>query len=333
MSKFRVALICAFLVPVGAMAADDMSDVKLNVGGFIWGDVGFGDRYDGSDDDQVNIEKAAVSVSPEYKNTRASIMFGVDNILSDDPGSNGSNDDIEAVEAFVGIYWDLAGGKLDLTVGKQGLLFGLKPNGWVGDHSVNQGLEYGSGNGAAGPGINVSGQVQTSVIVDWSLDENSNDSWSVRAGLFDGTGDTSMTDNWFIQGRTDNLLGTGVYGNVGYEQVDVGGSSEGIISIGAGMVIAKFDLSLEYQGIDQAIAGTAGDETQIIAEAMWNYNEDWSFYLDYATSDELDFDTTRLGAVWDYNEHFYFQLEYANDSSNINALDVNSIDLRLAFTF
>jgi len=344
MNKFRVALISALLVPAGVMAADvdlsavDLNDVKLNVSGFMWADVGFGDRYDGSDDDQVSIKKTALSIAPEYKNTRAELTLGVDNLLSDDPGSNGADDDINAVEAFIGINWDLAGGKFDLTVGKQPLLFGLKPNGWVGDHSVNQGLEYGSGNGAGGPGVNVSGQVQTGAIADWSFGGGSgvvgpDGSWSVRFGMFDGDGDSSLTDNWLLQARVEDFLGLAVYGNAGYQQIDVGGSSDNIISVGAGWIINQFDLSLEYQGIDRGIAGTADDETQIIAEAMWNFNETMSFYLDFATSDERSFDTTRLGALWNYNEHFYFQLEYANDSSDINAEDVNSIDLRLAFDF
>ena len=343
MNKFRVALISALLAPAGAMAAGD--DVELNVGGFIWGDVGFGDRYDGSGDDSLNIEKAAVSISPEYKNTRAVVVLGVDNIQNGTSNSNGGNgDEIGAVEAFAGIKWDLMGGSLDLTVGKQPLLFGLKPNGWVGDHTINQGLEYGSGNGVFGPGVNVSGQVATSAIVDWSWGGSSggsavssvgsDGSWSIRFGFADGIdAESKITDNWLLQVRGDDLFGMGLYGNAGYEQVDIGGSSEGIISVGAGWAFDRFDLSLEYQGIDQNLVGTAGDETQIIAEAMFNLNETWSFYLDYATSDERDFDTTRLGAVWNYNDNFYFQLEYADDSSDINAEDVNSIDLRLAFNF
>jgi hypothetical protein len=318
------------LASTGAYAADD---VDLNIGGFIWGDIGFGDRYDTSDDDSMGVSKAAVSLSPEYKNTRGVVVLGVDNIFND-----GDDDDVEMQEVFIGVKTDLLGGTLDTTLGKQPLLFGLKPNGWVGDRSIQQGLEF----GGAG-GIGVSGQVSNSLILDWSWgggqgsmgsSVGSDGTISIRAGLFDSDmGDTSVTDSWILQVRADDLFGTGLYGNAGYEQIDVGGSSEGIISVGAGWNLGMFDLSLEYQGIDQAIAGTADDETQIIAEAGFNLNEQWFFYVDYATSDEADTDTIRIGGMYHLNEHLDMWAEYSDDSFDVSAADTDSIDLRLAFNF
>ncbi len=351
MNKIRVALISALLAPAGAMAAGD--DVKLNVGGFVWGDAGFGDRYSSSDDDRIGVFKAAVTMSPEYKNTRAVLVLGADDMFGGNAGQNGasSTGDIKAQEVFAGIKWDLLGGSLDTTIGKQPLLFGLKPNGWVGDRSISFGLEY----GGAG-GVNVSGQVQTAIIADWSWGGSSggsavssigsDGSWSIRFGMFDtdvspnsgSDGGSSMTDNWMIQARGDDLLGLGIYGNVGYEQRDVLGSSEGIISVGAGWQFGMFDLSLEYQGIDEALTNLVpgtGDETQIIAEATANINEAWLVYLDYATADKMDVDTVRLGTTWMYNDHVDFTAEYSDDSyaSNMSALDGSSIDFRMAFSF
>jgi len=338
MNKIRVALISALLVPAGAMAAGD--DVKLNVGGFIWADAGFGDRYESSDDDRLGVFKTAVTISPEYKNTRGVLVLGADDIFGEDAGSNGSNSgDFKAQEAFVGIKWDALGGSLDVTAGKQPILFGLKPNGWVGDRSITFGPEFGGANGT-----NVSGQVQTAIIADWSFGADSGGSmvssvgpegvWVFRFGAFDTDGDTSITDNWFGQVRAENLLGTGIYGSVGYEQVDVAGSSESIISVGAGWRWDKLDLSLEYQGIDQNIvSGLADDETQFIAEATYNINQDWSVYVDYAVQDEAETDSIRVGGTWMYNQHVDFTMEYSDDSYDIGAFDGSSIDLRMAFSF
>jgi hypothetical protein len=345
MNKIRVALISALLAPAGAMAAGD--DVKLNVGGFIWADAGFGDRYDNSDDDRLGVFKTAVTLSPEYKNTRGVLVLGSDNLFGQDQFSTGNdsgdNGDIKAQEAFVGIKWNALGGELDVTAGKQPILFGLKPNGWVGDRSITFGPEF----GGAG-GLNVSGQVQTAIIADWSFGADSGGSmvssvgpegvWVFRFGAFDTddgdvAGGTSITDNWFGQVRAENLLGTGIYGSAGYEQVDVAGSSESIISVGAGWRWDKLDLSLEYQAIDMALAGTLDDETQFIAEATYNINQNWSAYVDYAVQDEADTDSIRVGTTWMYNEHVDFTAEYSDDSYDIGALDGSSIDFRMAFSF
>jgi len=356
MNKCRVALLSALLASTGATAADDL---ELNIGGFVWGEVGFGDRYDNSDDDRLGVSKVALTLSPEYKNTRAVIVLGADGLFNEEHFSDGgaSNNDAEFKEAFVGIKVDLAGGVFDTTMGKQPLLFGLKPNGWVGDRSIQSGYEF----GGAG-GVNISGQVQTAIIADWSWGGDgsgsavssigSDGSWSIRFGLFDtdedGPGDeaSSITDNFILQIRGDNLFGTGLYGSAGYQQnyQEISDDEEGIISVGAGWNFGMFDLSLEYQGIDQAIVeewnglplGTLDDdETVIIAEATFNLNEQWSFYADYATADEADVDTIRVGADFMYNEHMSFIIEYSDDSyaTSASALDTDSIDLRAAFSF
>ena len=332
MNKCRVALLSALLASTGAKAA---GDVDLNIGGFVWGDVGFGDRYDASDDDQVKVAKAAISISPEYENVRAVAILGVDNALN---GSGSDSADFQ--EIFVGLKTDLLGGTLDTTIGKQPVLFGLKPNGWVGDRSVVDGLEY----GVAG-GINVSGLVATSVIFDWSFGGGGSGSsgssigddgsWSVRGGFAEGGVDTGLSDTYFVQFRGDDLFGTGIYGNAGFASVDGGtGFAEGdVISVGAGIMIGQFDISLEYQGIEDTIAGTADDETQIIAEATFNLNEQWAFYADYATADEADVDTLRVGTSYAYNDHVTGWLEYADDSTNFAATDVSSVEARIAFSF
>lgn len=366
MNKCRVALLCALLAPAGAMAA---GDVDLNIGGFIWGQVGFGDRYDGpdGDDDQLGVSKAALTVSPEYMNTRGVVVLGVDDLFNEEHFSNGNagsnqgnNDgDIQMKEAFIGIKFDVAGGELDVTLGKQPLLFGLKPNGWVGDRPIQDGLEFGGADG-----LNVSGQVQTALIANWTFGSDAGGSsasslgadgtWSFRLGLFDtdeylGGGaqnGSTVTDNWIIQARGDNFFGTGLYGSLGYERLfqENVNSEEGLISVGIGWSAGDLwqngggvDVSLEYQDIDSAIAQTPNnkDETQLIAEVSVDVMTGLIGYLEYATADELDADTIRLGAIWTYNDHVDFMAEYAKDkfSSASGQPDDDSFDLRAAFSF
>ena len=350
MNKCRVALLSAMLASTGAFAAD--GDLELNIGGFVWGDVGFGDRYDGSDDDQAGVSKAAITVSPEYGNTRAVVVLGADNIFNDDHFNDGSGSgDTEFKEVFVGIKFDLAGGTFDTTLGKQPLLFGLKPNGWVGDRSIQSGLEFGGGT-TTWDGMNTSGQVVTGLLFDWSWggggsgsaasSVGSDGTVSVRFGFFDtsedGPGDDASTlgENYILQIRADDLFGTGVYGVAGYEGVYQGATddTETLYTLGLGWEFNMFDLSLEYQSIAEEIMGTADDETLIIAEATFNLNEQWAFYVDYATADESEVDTLRVGAIYSYNDHLDFVIEYSDDTDDIDPnAEVDSIDLRAAFSF
>jgi hypothetical protein len=182
------------------------SGLDLELGGFIWADVGTGDRYDGSDDDQTGISKAAVTVSTSVDNVTAGMTLGVDNAINSDLGSNGSDgDDIEVKEAWIAFDFDIA----DITIGKQALGFGLKPAGWVGGRPINDGLEFG---GALD--LNQSGQVVTGIAADFALGAN----LGLRAAIFDSEdsgADNSMTDNFMLQLRSDDLFGTGIYASLG----------------------------------------------------------------------------------------------------------------------
>jgi hypothetical protein len=294
------------------------SGLDLELGGFIWADVGTGDRYDGSDDDQTGISKAAVTVSTSVDNVTAGMTLGVDNAINSGLGSNGSDgDDIEVKEAWIAFDFDIA----DITIGKQALGFGLKPAGWVGGRPINDGEEFGGANGS-----NISGQVVTGIAADFALGAN----LGLRAAIFDSAdsgADNSMTDNFMLQLRSDDLFGTGIYASAGYEEVASAfdGDLE-VTSIGVGYNFGIVDLSIESQSVDTDF----GDEDTTIIAAGIPLNEQTGIYVDYADGETSE--TLRVGMNFSYNDNVDFILEYADDEID-GGNDTDSIDLRVALSF
>ncbi len=315
MNKLHIVLLSALIAPVGAMGAD----LDLELGGFIWADVGTGDRYDGSDDDQTGISKAAVTVSTSVDNVTAGMTLGVDGMTNESLGSNGSNTDLGVQEAWIAFDFDLA----DITIGKQALGFGLKPAGWVGGRPINDGEEFGGAGGA-----NVSGQVVTGIAADFALPFD----LGLRAAIFDSVdsgADSSMADNFMFQVRSDGLFGTGIYGSAGYEETALAGDMDiDVTSIGIGYDFGVADISVESQSAD--VDGADADTT--IYAASIPLNEQAGIYIDYADGETSE--TLRVGLNYSYNDNVDFIVEYADDEYDAGAGDdVDSIDLRIALSF
>jgi hypothetical protein len=303
----------------GGHTSEDNS-LNLELGGFVWADVGAGDRYDGSDEDQTGISKAALSVSTSVDNVTASMILGVDSMINEPFGSNGSNanDEVEVKEAWIAIDFDL----VNITLGKQALGFGLKPAGWVGGRDINDAIQFG---GADSP--NVSGQVVTGIAADMELGD-----FTLRAAMFDSVdagADNSMIDNFMIQVRSDGLFGTGIYASVGYEELAdaIDGDIE-VTSFGAGYDFGLLDLSIESQSVDTDF----GDADTIIFAASIPLNDRTGVYVDYADGENAE--TTRVGVNFSYNDNVDFILEYADDEYDAGfGTDTDSIDLRVALSF
>jgi len=217
-------------------------------------------------------------------------------------------------------------------MGAQPLLFGLKPNGYPGDRSLNPSLEYLSG---------VSGQAAPAVIGDYSL----SDLMNFRFGVFDqasagidNNGDlegSSISDNIFLQLTLKSGEGDGIYGNFGYESAysSSTNSSEPIIVFGAGFNSDTIDLSFEYISLDIAFGEEADrdDETIMVVELGFQVNDDNMAYVDVSRADEADYDTLRVGLNHQTNNHTTLSAELARDSDGDT--DYDSLDLRVAFSY
>ncbi|MDP6695798.1 MAG: hypothetical protein QF803_09300 [Gammaproteobacteria bacterium] len=326
MNKLHIVLLSALLVPVGATSAD----LDLELGGFIWTEVGTGDRYDDSDDDQTGVSKAGITVSTSVDNVSAGLTLGVDGMINEDLGSDGSasDDDLEVKEAWVAFDFEWA----DVTIGKQALGFGLKPAGWVGGRPINDGLEF----DGSDVGRNNSGQVVTGIAADMALGD-----FTVRGVMFDSSdsdgGDHSMSDNWMLQLRSDDLFGSGLYASAGYQETVFAGIDTEVESIGAGYDFGWADISLEHQ--EAEVDGFPEQEFLIIAVGI-PVSDSTGVYIDYATG-EIDGDdsaeTTRIGVTHAYNDNVDIILEWSDDDYDDACVgacdDTDSIDLRIALGF
>ena len=329
-----LACLCPLLVNAeNAITIND--EIDVNFGGFIRADLGIGDRYgDAHDDDRLGVSKAAFAITSKYRNIQGVFVLGTE-VTSVNNGTDDGNIDVK--DAFVIMSFS----PVDLIVGAQPLLFGLKPQGYPGDHSIQGSVEYGA-NGA----FATSNQAGPAIVVTWPV----NDSISVRAGFFDqndyqnsgSVGVTNptvdngsgITDNVFIQLSGKNILGSGIYANTGLENRYVGATvddSEGIFVLGAGWKNTQLDVSAEYQALNKAFTGTNSNEDYLIFEASYLFNSDYRAYLDYSNADELELTTWRLGGNYHYNKHTMFTLEYAKDDADL--IDLNSVDARVTLSF
>ncbi len=314
----------------------DTAEVTLNFGGFIRGDVGFGDRYgDSEEDDRIGVSRSAFAILPEYKNVKGTFVVGTEitssNFLGND-GAGTEDGDVDIKDVFITIEDFLADG-LDVRIGAQPLLIGLKPEGYPGDHSIQGSVEYGAGGAFA-----VSYQPGTALTANYSFNSNN----VLRVGIFDqkdfiNTGvdqeGSSLSDNVFVQWTSNDLFGSGIYANAFFEDryTTATDDSESIYGFGVGIKQGIFDLSVELVNLDENIMGTGDDETYIIAETMFQLNDVTSIYLDYADADELDITTTRIGLDYQYNKFTRFSLEYADDELAND--DIDSFDIRVALEY
>lgn len=342
-----------------AEVARKPDSIDVSVHGFIRAEYGNGDRYSDADgSDRLGVQRSAIAVKAKYQNVTGVLAVGTEIFSGAD--ENGTFDgNVDVKDAFV-VVENIGGSNFGVSLGAQPLLFGLKPAGYPGDRSLQESIEYGGAGAFA-----VSNQLGPSIIGFYNWDENTN----LRFGAFDLRvqesnnlplidDGSSLTDNLFIQLGSKSIAGTNWYGNLGFEQLYVGntGDSETIWSAGLGWRNDKFDVSAEYISLDQAIAEAnlgavgggsqaaiglfSGDESYLITELTYYANEDWTIYFDYATADELDADTLRLGATYRYNKVLSFTSEYSNDDVEILNLvtgerddKASSVDFRATIEF
>ncbi len=306
------------------------TSIALDWSGFVRADYGVGDRYSKADgEDRLGFTKSLLLLSATTEDIQAVLDFGGTGLSQSQGGS-----DIGIKDAFIVIGRDKP---LSISAGAQPLLFGLHPNGYPSDSSLQANVDYGGGGGFA-----VSQQAGPSVIGTYKFDPN----LSVRFGAFDlaesNTGDTTtatngskIVDNLFVLLRDDNIAGTGLYGTLGAEEIYVGlpggplgtqgggpvgtspfsqvDKSKGIYSGGIGFKKDIFDVSIEYIGLNAAIVNTLDNERYIRFHGQVEPIVDWKFYADYSNGHELDVSDYRIGASWQFRKHLALTGEYSRD--------------------
>lgn len=308
-----------------------VEELDISIGGFIRADYGNGDRYpENQGEDRLGITRAALAATATYENVKGVFVVGTEVTSEADANTDGN---VDIKDAFI-VISELGGSPFNLSVGAQPLLFGLKPNGYPADHTIQASVEYGAGGGLA-----VANQAGPSIIVDANFG-----AVNIRGGFFDVDSETSvtlsdngsaLTDNFFVQAYFSDIAGSGVYGVAGVETiyVDEVNDAESITSIGLGWKNDVFDLSAEYITLDETINGTVDEETYTVVEAAFKVTKALNFYFDYSTADVAEFDTIRTGLNYDYNKHTVFTIEYSQDNFELSANDVDSVDLRIAINF
>lgn len=331
----QAALAGTLLVSVAAYSQEDGSKPTISFGGFIRGDYGSGDRYpEARGEDQLGVSKAAFSATAQYEDIKGVFVVGTER-LTDGGASN--DGDVDIKDAFIVIGADKTQG-FTFSIGAQALLFGLKPNGYPGDRSLQPSIEYGGGGGFA-----VSNQAGPSLIANYQFNPN----LSLRFGAFDLDADNTtnvppsdgskLTDNLFVQLRLNELFNSGLYATIGAESLYVGGAtndSKEIAAAGIGFKQGMFDVSVELTQLDETIVGTLDEEQYVVAELTYEPNSQWIIYTDFAQAKELDADTLRIGTHHQYNRYLMFSAEYSNDSfDSSGASDVDSVDFRVTVSF
>ena len=310
----------------------------MTIGGWIRADYGTGDRYDEADgEDNLGVSQAALLGKWVKENVEAILVVGGTNLTADDDPDDG---DIGIKDAFI-VWREMGGSRLTLSAGVQPLLFGLKANGFPGDRSLQPSIEFGGAGGfavsqQAGPSVILSYQPRDVVGFRFGAFDTSESTAEYFAmsglGRIDGS---SISKNYFAEvelGRREK----GLYGSVGYAARYVGAeidSSEPILSAGIGFRGARFDLSLEAQQLDQALTRTLDDELYSIAELTIYPTDTVRLYFDYGSADELDVETLRAGVKVSILENFLFVAEYSQDQFGLTDIDVDSVDLRLEFSY
>jgi hypothetical protein len=306
------------------------SAIKVILSGWLRLDYGYGNRFgDASGRDELGVSKMALKTEAQYENFNFVAVLGA-SIVSDLPT------DTEFKDLF--LVWNQVGGTAaTVQIGAQPILFGLKPNGYPGDRSLQPSIEFG-GAGA----FPVSNQAGPSVRAIYPVEGLG----QVEAGVFDTAETTTgpptnsldgsrIYRNYYGQMRFKDFGVQGLGGVIGYEGRYVGAaddSVEPIIDLGIDYGTDLFDASLEYILLDQDITGTSDDETYWVAELTAFLRGGWMALADFATADELNATTVRIGTQYAINPHVDLNLEFAHDRI-AEASDVDSGQARLTFHF
>lgn len=340
----RVGYITLLSVSATSVSWADDHAQTIEVGGFIRFDYGAGDRYpEDEGEDRAGISKAALAVTGQKDDITGVLVIGTEALSSEDSDDDGN---VDIKDAFIVIN-DIEGTSLSLSLGAQPLLFGLKPNGYPGDRSLQESIEFGSAVGS----VNVAGQGNIAVIARADV----HPLVRVEAGLFDQDSEDNVVDNFtgegstlvengFIQLRIDDSDNSGLYGVIGVESLynENTDDNDTIIDVGIGYGCERFDISAEWITIDEDLASSAAagsgaqitdDETYIVVEGTWHLGSKLLAYTDWASADELDVDTVRVGLNYAYRSFLTFSAEYSIDDSDNELLDVDSFDIRVSYEF
>jgi hypothetical protein len=312
-----------FALADATVTVDDVP-VNLAFSGFVRADFGTGDRYPTAEgEERFGSSKNLLLLSATTEDIQAILDFG--GTIFNDGVNNGS---VGIKDAFIvigannktGFFW---------SVGAQPLLFGLRPNGYPGDSSLQANIDYGADGGFA-----VSQQAGPSIIGNYKFTPDE----SLRFGAFDlaesnagnvtdgGTNGSKIKDNLFLLWRGENIAGTGVYATAGAERIYVGlaggplgasgpvvDGSKTIYSAGVGWKNDLVNASVEYIHLDANIVDTADDERYIRAHVDVTPIPLWTAYADYSNGHELGASTYRIGGFWQFRKHLKFTAEYSKD--------------------
>lgn len=320
-----IAIVVTLMVSASEVVAD------ATVDHFGWANIEYGtssDRYgDGAGNDRISVQQLAFGSRAVDGNFTAIGVIGA---------TMNSHDGVEPTigikDAF--IVWDQIGGsQISVSVGMQALLFGLKPNGYPGDHSLNGSLEYGAMGAVA-----VSNQTGASIIAKMPV----NNVGSLRIGAFDtaavndiADNGSAVSDNLFVQLDGNNLNLGGLYFSAGFERAYVGGAVDetaNIVGAGVGVTRGRIDVSVEFFQLGSEFTGTVDDEQYIVVESTLSLNQGVSIYADWSNASELDVSTTRAGITKQLNSSASAAVEYALDQVSVGD-DVGSVEARLALAF
>jgi hypothetical protein len=350
----------------------DDTPVNLAFSGFVRADFGAGDRYPTADgEERFGSSKNLLLLSATTEDVEAILDFG-GTIFNDTNFNGNDNGSVGIKDAFIVVGGNKNTG-FTFSVGAQPLLFGLHPNGYPGDSSLQANIDYGAAGGFA-----VSQQAGPSIIGNYRFSPDE----TLRFGAFDlaesnavnvttATNGSTIKDNLFLIWRGNNIAGTGLYASAGGERIyvgvaggptgNVGGpvvdGSKTIYSAGVGFKNELLDASVEYIHLDADIVNTATDERYIRAHVAVTPVPGWTGYADFSNGHELGVSTYRIGGRWQFRRHLAFTAEYSSDIHSSNAVyngtsneglggampaypygtmrapNVNSVDLRATFTF
>ncbi len=320
----RNTVACSLMLPFSVGSAYG----SWQISGFARAEYGNGDRYtENGDSDRLGITKAAVKISTKNGNIKSALVVGTKG--SRDGTTRG---DINVKLAYIEME-NIGGSSVSISAGLQPLLFGLKPNGFKGDRSIQSSVEYG-----AGANFPVARQAGPAIIAKADIG-----AINFRGGMFRFNKETSralhesgasLNNNYFAQAYAKNVYNSGFYGVIGYESIFVDSSqkNEKITTVGLGWKNDLLDVSAERVTVDQSISNTIGDETYNVVELAIKPISKTTIYADYSEAEQAQVTTYRTGISYDYGDNTVITVEYSKDKYDTRS-DIDSVDLRVAYNF
>ncbi len=317
--------------------SSDRSKIESSIFGWINTDLGLSDtvgRYSGtSGKDRIGVSQLAIGAEAKADNIKLVSVVAGDNLSN----GNGNGPNISIKDAFINVS-EIFGSDFNFSIGAQPFLFGLKPNGYPGDRSLQSSIEFGATNV-----FNVSQQDGTSAILSYKRKD-----LNISFGTFDqqsthSNSGTSLDDNFFLTLRTTDISLDGFYLidfkklnlAAGYEKRYINSihGARAIYFIGGEFNHKYFMISFEYVSLDKEFNSTVNDDVYHIAELTFNITEKTKVYVDYSTSRELKNSTYRFGAVGQIHANVSAQIEISKEKLHYVSNKPSSLDLRLQFAY